>query len=108
MKHEKGKSYFLMEYTSGTKVVWCKSVARQLGVVPSVVRAKFLEWVTLVQLSGIREVRRRPGFHDELLKGRRSGQRSIRLNRSYRAIYVETAMGEVELIEVTEVMKHDY
>jgi hypothetical protein len=32
----------------------------------------------------------------------------VRLNRSYRAIYVEHQSGEVELIEVVEVNKHEY
>ena len=48
------------------------------------------------------------GFHDEPLKGKRQGQRSVRLNRAYRAIYVEHETGEVELIEVLEVNKHEY
>jgi len=30
------------------------------------------------------------------------------LNRAYRAIYVEHETGEVELIEVLEVNKHEY
>jgi len=30
------------------------------------------------------------------------------LNRAYRAIYVERASGEIELIEVLEVNKHEY
>ncbi len=37
---------------------------------------------------GLSEVRKVPGYHDEPLKGQRKGQRSIRLSRSYRAIYV--------------------
>lgn len=49
----------------------------------------------------------RPGFHDEPLKGTRQGQRSIRLNRSYRAIYIETMDGTVELVKVVEVTKHE-
>jgi len=42
--------------------------------------------------------------------GRRKGQRSIRLNRAWRAIYavLEPQDGEaVPTIEVTEVSKHD-
>jgi len=49
-----------------------------------------------------------PGLHDEPLKEDRQGQRSIRLNRAYRAIYVERDEGEVELVEVIEVNKHEY
>ena len=108
MTKDKDKMYFHAEYDSGTRVVWGKAVARQLGSVPRNVAAKFFEWTKAVQRLGLPEVRRRPGFHDEPLKGNRRGQRSIRLNRSYRAIYVETRDGTVELVEVMEVTKHEY
>jgi len=42
-------------------------------------------WVAAVELDGVEEVRKAPGYHDEPLKGSRAGQRSIRLSRSYRA-----------------------
>lgn len=49
-----------------------------------------------------------PGYHDEPLKGKRVGQRSIRLNRAYRAIYEIDETGQVHFIEVLEVNKHEY
>jgi proteic killer suppression protein len=58
--------------------------------------------------SGMPSVRKLPGFHDEPLKGTRLGQRSIRLNRAYRAIYMERHGGGIELVEVIEVNKHEY
>ncbi len=36
------------------------------------------------------------------------GQRSIRLSRSYRAIYVEEISDEVNLVVIEEVNKHEY
>lgn len=48
-----------------------------------------------------------PGYHDEPLKGRRAGQRSIRLSRAYRAIY-EIRVDDVTFVSVEEVNKHDY
>ena len=53
-------------------------------------------------------MRRIPGYHDEPLKGRREGQRSSKLSRSYRVIYEEFSNGEVEIINIMEVSKHDY
>ncbi len=47
-------------------------------------------------------------FHDEPLQGNRRGQRSIRLNQAYRAIYLETSDGDLELVEIIEVTKHEY
>lgn len=91
-----------------TKVTWNRAVDKQVGRVPEVIGRKFRIWVALVEESGIREVRKSKGFHDEPLKGTRHGQRSIRLNKAYRAIYEERETGEVELIEVLEVNKHEY
>jgi proteic killer suppression protein len=91
-----------------TKITWGKSVDKQLYRIPEAIARKFRIWVALVEETGIREVRKHKGFHDEPLKGKRQGQRSVRLNRAYRGIYVEHETGEVELIEVLEVDKHEY
>lgn len=58
-------------------------------------------------ICGTREARKIKGYHDEPLKGGRKGQRSIRLNKAYRAIYVEKN-GEIDFIEIQEVNKHEY
>jgi toxin HigB-1 len=76
-----------------TKVHWGKLVDKQLGRVPDIIARKFRIWVALVEESEIREMRRCKGFHDEPLKGQRQGQRSVRLNKAYRAIYVEQETG---------------
>ena len=91
-----------------TKVTWGKLVNRQLDHIPNVIVRKFRVWVAFVEESGIREVRRHTGFHDEPLKGKRQGQHSVRLNRGYRVIYLERETSDVELIEVVEVNKHEY
>ena len=60
-----------------------------------------------VAARGLDEVRKVHGYHDEPLKGARSGERSTRLSRAYRAVYViqhETA----EFVSIEEVSKHDY
>ena len=56
----------------------------------------------------IRATRLLPGYHDETLKGERKGQRSVRLNKGYRVIYEETETGNIVLISVPEVNKHEY
>jgi len=91
-----------------TKVFWRTTVDKQLQQAPELVHRKFRLWVALVEESGIREVRRCKGFHDEPLKGRRRGQRSVRLSKAYRAMYVEGKANEIELLEVLEVNKHEY
>ena len=47
------------------------------------------------------------GFHDEVLKGKRKGQHSIRLNRSYKAFY-ELKKNKTIYVYVLEVNKHEY
>lgn len=62
----------------------------------------------MTEESGLGEMRKHKGFHDEPLQRTRRGQRSVRLNKAYRAIYVEDMQGNVELVEVIEVTKHEY
>jgi proteic killer suppression protein len=52
-------------------------------------------------------VRKAPGYHDEPLLGDRKGQRSIRLNKQWRAIYRILAQ-KIEFILIEEVTPHDY
>jgi toxin HigB-1 len=54
------------------------------------------------------ETRKSPGWHDEPLLGKRKGQRSIRLNKQWRAIYVIKDDGAIEFVEIIEVTPHDY
>ena len=89
-------------------VVWSDKVEKQLRKLPDFIQRKFLAWAKAVEEEGLLNVRRLPGYHDEPLKGTRQGQRSVRLNRAYRAIYIERRNGEIELVQVIEVNKHDY
>lgn len=67
---------------------------------------KDLDKVGLVEAVGVREVRKRPGYHDEPLRGWRKGQRSVRLNQAYRLIYREVR-DHLEIL-LLEVSKHEY
>ena len=80
---------------------------RQLRKVPKHIVRNLMIWVAALELNGLDAVRRLSGYHDEPLKGPRRGQRSIRLSRSYRAIYVILDDG-VEFVSVEEVNKHEY
>jgi proteic killer suppression protein len=91
-----------------TKVELTRQAQKQLRQVPRHVAVKLQAWVEAVEAQGLEEVRKVPGFHDEPLKGPRQGQRSIRLSRLYRAIYVIRRDGDLELASVEEVHKHEY
>ena len=89
-------------------VVITNKAKKQITKLPVFIVTKLLSWVEDVEVRGLEMVRKIPGYHDEPLKGDRKGQRSIRLNRSYRAIYIINDDGLVEFIEVIEVNKHEY
>ena len=67
-----------------------------------------MAWVGSVQTVGLEATRRSPGFHDEPLKGKWAGHRSIRLSIAYRAIYAIRDDGIVEFALVEAVNKHKY
>lgn len=85
-----------------------KKAQDNLVKLPGYIKDKLLLWVDDVEREGIEKVRRIPGFHDEPLKGDRVGQRSIRLSKAYRAIYIEEPNKEITIILVKEVNKHVY
>ena len=69
---------------------------------------KLLFWAKRIEMIGLYETRKIPGFHDEPLSGDRIGQRSIRLNKAYRAFYKIDEMKEIIKVIVIEVNKHEY
>lgn len=67
-----------------------------------------MAWIEAVEEDGLEATRRVRGFHDEPLKGKRRGQRSIRLSRQWRAIYDIREDGGAQLVSVEEVTPHVY
>ena len=90
-----------------TRVDLSKRAQKQLRPVPRHIAIKLGAWVADVADRGLEEVRKVPGFHDEPLRGQRAGQRSIRLSRAYRAIYVIKNDG-AQFASVEEVSRHAY
>jgi len=88
-------------------IVDLSNAKKDIKKVPLHVQTKLFGWVDDVEERGVEEVRKVPGYHDEPLRGKRQGQRSIRLSRSYRAIYV-IKKAKVEFVSVEEVNKHEY
>lgn len=91
-----------------TTVFLSKSAEKDARKIPKLILDPLDYWIRSVERLGLREVRKIPGYHDEPLVGDRRGQRSIRLNRAYRAIYVLTVNGEIEIVEIIEINKHKY
>lgn len=80
---------------------------KELRKLPHFIIDKLEAWVRAIELEGLRLVQKIPGYHDERLKGKRFGQRSIRSNKAYRAIYT-IQNNKIDFILVEEVNKHDY
>ena len=90
------------------RVLATKFAEKQIRKLPKHIAAAYHTWVKTVELDGIRTTRMLPGYHDEPLKGERKGQRSVRLSKGYRVIYAESDTGDIVLIGVQEVNKHEY
>lgn len=90
------------------EIIVSKQALKQLESIPHHIYRKYLYWNDLLEKYGLLETRKIKGFHDEPLRGNRTGQRSVRLSRAYRAIYLEVDRDKYEIIEIIEVNKHDY
>ena len=89
-----------------TRVTVSRVAQKQINKLPKYIHEALIYWIDSVEQIGLREVRKISAYHDEPLKGKRQNQRSIRLNKAFRAIYIETVVGlEIQIIEVN---KHDY
>lgn len=89
------------------QVIFTAKASKQMRRAPHYITEKLLNWAREVEIFGIQAVRKHKGYHDEPLKGQRLGERSIRLNEQWRAIYCEKTNG-LMLIYLLEVTPHDY
>ena len=70
-------------------------VRKTLKVLPAHILRNLQRWAMQVEMLGMKEVRKVPEYHDEPLKGKRKGQRSIRLSKAYRVFIQNTNMKEL-------------
>lgn len=89
-----------------TQVRFTKSASKGLDKAPPQVQTKLRRWVSDVERNGLASGQL-AGYRDEALSGQRQGQRSIRLNQQWRAIYTVDEQGIV-LVTILEVTPHDY
>jgi proteic killer suppression protein len=81
-------------------------MARTCKKLPIQVVKKYELWKDIVFRHGPDKLREFPGFHDEKLKGDRTGQRSSRLSLQYRVIY--TVEKEIVTVKVIDINAHKY
>ena len=85
-----------------------KQALKDLDRVPLHIGDHLTAWIASIRKQGLELVRKIPGYHDEPLKGKRVGQRSIRLSRGYRAFYIIKKDNSIEFVSIEEVNKHQY
>ena len=83
-----------------------KSIRKTCRKLPVQVLKKYELWKDIVFRHGPDKLKEFPGFHDEKLKGDRSGQRSSRLSIQYRVIYV--VKRNIVTIRVLDINPHEY
>ena len=88
-------------------VVISRSAKKDLKKIPVYIAIKLQAWVNDIEVQGLEEVRKVPGWHNEPLHGKSKGKRSVRLSKSYRAIYV-VKKAQIEFVSIEEVHKHGY
>ena len=77
---------------------------KELEYIPKHIISKLKAWRESIEQDGLLKTRNTRGYSDEALKGKRKGQRSVRLNKAYRVIYT---IKENHIV-IEEVNKHDY
>ncbi|MDO8953426.1 MAG: type II toxin-antitoxin system RelE/ParE family toxin [Gammaproteobacteria bacterium] len=90
------------------EIIISDKAKKDLKKIPGEIELKLYTWVDDAKENGMAYVRTINGYNDKPLFGKRKGQRSIRLNYAYRAFYIETSEGEIEIVTIIEVNKHDY
>jgi proteic killer suppression protein len=83
-----------------------RDIAKTCRKLPEAIVKKYELWKDIVYRHGPDKLKEFPGFHDEKLKGERSGQRSSRLSIQYRIIY--TIERDVVTVYVLEITPHEY
>lgn len=89
-------------------VVFSKRAEKSLHKIPKQILILLDQWVEAIETDGYESMRARNGYRDHSLIGNRKGQRSSSLNRSWRVIYVYSEETNQIIINVIEVINHDY
>lgn len=84
-----------------------KKAEKNIKALPSHIKDKCFDFFQDVEKAGYMKAVTYRSYKDEALLGKRKGQRSVRLNRSYRIIY-KLKQKEIFILDILEINKHDY
>jgi proteic killer suppression protein len=80
---------------------------KQIKKMPSFIIDSAQAWIDSVNEIGLDKTNALPGYRAHHLKGLRKGERSVSLNKAYRIIFT-VDNGEVQVVCVREISKHEY
>ena len=83
-----------------------REIGKTCKKLPHDIVQKYELWKDLVFRHGPAKLKEFPGFHNEALKGERTGQRSSRLGIKYRVIY--SVKGDIVTVYVLNITPHEY
>ena len=83
-------------------------IKNQLKRIPKDILKRLQRWAMYVENIGLFETRKIPGFHDEPLKGKWKGYRSVRLGNKWRVIYIHNKSGRINIVKIKKVVPHEY
>jgi addiction module RelE/StbE family toxin len=89
-------------------VTLSKVSIKNLNKIPRNILILFELWVEILETDGVEEMQKMKGYRDHALKGKRNGQRSSSLNRSWRIIYTLNHTRMEVKVHILEVNHHDY
>ena len=89
------------------EVLISKDAIKDINKIPKHILKVLKLWIFEINTFGWDDVKKDIAWKNEAFKGTRFGQRSIRLNKSYRAIY-KVSKKKIEFVLIEEVNKHDY
>lgn len=89
-------------------VVLSKKADKSLNKIPKQILILLDEWIETIESDGYEAMRSVNGYRDHALAGKRKGQRSSSLNKSWRIIYLYKEETHQIIIEVIEVTNHEY
>lgn len=90
------------------QIIWSRQAEKTAEYLPKHILKGIRDWIALVEDHGVAFMQFRGAYKDEALQGQRFGQRSIRLNRSWRLIYRRHTNNTVQIWEILEITHHEY
>ena len=83
-------------------------VKKHLDRLPKRIYNLFLIWVDLIENDGWEHTKSLKVYRDHALKGVWKGFRSASLKWSYRVIYQHQKDGQINIIKIERISKHEY